>query len=762
MRAKIIIIIIISILGGGILLPLRFLFATEQLTPIIIVPGVGGSLNWHVMTDKGPNTWDFPPSVNEYKHLIQTLEARGYILNQNLFIAFYDWRQSNLLSATQYLKPVIDTANQLNTHTRYVYVIAHSMGGLVTRSYLGNNDDTRIARFIMLGTPNNGSGDTYTLWENGTLPSGYTGKRAYAILFYLWYLTASQKLFGDNFLAVQQRVPSTRELLPTYDYLKNADTNEIIPYAEHKLNQNTLSRNSFLESLNHYSKIQNMINRVFETHIIAGTGEETLKYIPVAPDNDTNNAQWTDGVPSPNPPLKDTDEGDGTVLLESAFIKNLDIRKRVFLGQSVWGKFLSLVLPSKLTPHPNPLLVKERGDDVLPSREGVGGVSNILVDTAFAEDDDEYTFEEYIQNCMNQGKTQETCEQQLANYFTGNNYPIKLHTIVSTHGDLPTTAIPKIFDILTLGAVPELPTPPSPIQRLLQLWIGSPVSITITAPDGTPMNEIENIEIATSGDDNPIQIISIPEPEQGAYTITLTGTGTGEYHLAASLESDTEQTLQTMSGTIYPDIQQTYTLTIPEQPTESTNTQPLLEQEPTTDYTLSLSKGWNLISIPSQLSDPTPQSFFGDNTQNIDSIWAYDATQQNPWLVYYPNQPALNSLTTLSPGYGYWVKWSSDTPLMLTQEIAPLSQGPTAPPSRTLVNGWNLVGAYHFSDTRATPFSSIFQTLSHNNQVLWKSILGYNNTTKVFQRFGGADSETAGNGYWLFIQNKNGDSVFAP
>ncbi|HLD20401.1 MAG TPA: hypothetical protein VJB93_04115 [Patescibacteria group bacterium] len=759
MRKKFIIIIsVILILGSTLLLQLHFLFATEQLTPIIIVPGVGGSLNWQVMTDKGPNTWDFPPSVNEYKHLIQTLETRGYVLNQNLFIAFYDWRQSNLLSATQYLKPVIDTANRLNTHTRYVYVIAHSMGGLVTRAYLENNNDTRIARFIMLGTPNYGSGDTYTFWEHGDLPYDYPIGRRAIINSYLWYLSAVVKFWDNKFDSVQHHVLSTRELLPTYDYLKNADTNEIIPYTTHKLQPNTLSRNSFLENLNDPWNMQKMIDHVFETHIIAGTGKETLKYIPVEPDDNTSNAQWTDGIPSHNPPIKDTDEGDGTVLLESALIKNLDIHKRIFLGQSVWGKVLSLFQPHPTLsllrrgnddasrPHPNPLLVKERG-----------------IDIAYAQEDDEgYTHEEYIQNCMNRGKTREECEQQLANYFTGSNYPIKLHTIVSTHGNLPTTAIPKIFDILTLGTVPELPTPPSPIHRLLQLWIGSPVSVTITAPDGTAMNEIENIEIATSGDDDPIHIISIPEPEHGEYAITLTGTGTGEYHLAASLESDTEQTLETVAGTTSPSLQTTYTLTIPEQPTEPTQTQNLFEQEPTTDYTLSISKGWNLISIPSQLSDPTPQSFFGDNTQNIDSIWAYDATQPNLWLVYRPNQPALNSLTTLLPGYGYWVKWSSDTPLILTQEITPLSQGPTAPPSRTLVNGWNLVGAYHFSDTRAIPFSSTFQPLSHNNQVLWKSILGYNNTTKIFQRFVGADSETAGNGYWLFIQNKNGDSVFTP
>ncbi|OGY72012.1 MAG: hypothetical protein A3H59_01500 [Candidatus Jacksonbacteria bacterium RIFCSPLOWO2_02_FULL_43_9] len=768
MRKKIIIINVILLLGGGILLPFHFLSAIDQLTPIIIVPGVGASLNWQTFTDHGNNSWDFAPSVNDYKTLIQTLEARGYVLNQNLFIAHYDWRQSNLLSATQYLKPVIDKAILIN-RTNDVYVIAHSMGGLVTRSYVEYNNDTRIASFIMLGTPNYGSGDTYTLWENGTLPVGYTGKRAYAILFYLWYLTASQKLFGDNFTAVQQNVQSAKELLPTYDYLKNAETDEIIPYATHKRKANTLSRNSFLESLNDPWSMQKMIDRIFNTHIIAGTGEQTLKYIPVAPDNDTNNAQWTDGVPLPNPPLKDTDEGDGTVLLESALIKNLDIHKRIVLVQSWWRKALSLFIP-----HPSLSFLRRGNDDAsghhpnpLPNPPA-GGLGQALVkergiDVAYAQEDDEgYTHEEYIQNCINRGKTREECEQQLENYFLSSSYPIKLHTIASTHGDLPTTAIPKIFEILGLGAVPEIPAQPSPIQRLLQVWIGSPVAVDITAPDGTPMNEIENIEIATSGRDDPIQIISIPEPEQGEYTVTLTGTGTGEYHLAASLISDTEQTLTTKNGTTAPSLQTTYTVTIPEQPAEPTQNQNLFEQEPTTDYTLSLSQGWNLISIPSFISDSSPESFFEENIQSIDSIWSYDALQENPWHTYYPNRPELNSLTTLSPGYGYWIKWTLQEPLTLTKQIAPLEQGPMTPPSRTLTNGWNLIGPYHLFNTRSGAFETAFQTLTLNNTPLWKSILGYNNDRKIFQRFSDDDFDDAGNGYWLFVQNKKGSSVFAP
>jgi triacylglycerol esterase/lipase EstA (alpha/beta hydrolase family) len=64
---------------------------------------------------------------------------------------FYDWRHS-LDSLGKELKDrVVKLASQGNK----VHVVAHSMGGLVSRAAVGHG--APISRLIMLGTPNHGS-----------------------------------------------------------------------------------------------------------------------------------------------------------------------------------------------------------------------------------------------------------------------------------------------------------------------------------------------------------------------------------------------------------------------------------------------------------------------------------------------------------------------------------------------------------------------------------------------------------------------------
>lgn len=706
-----------SLIGGIVLMPFRFLNAVEYRVPIIIVPGVGASMNWQLMTGHGADEWGFAPTVKDYDGLIQTFVAKGYTLNLNLFVAHYDWRQSNILSATQYLKTTIDTAVRASG-INAVRIIAHSMGGLVTRAYLEYTNDTRVSTFIMLGTPNSGSSDPYVLWENGTIPDAFKGGRRAILWWYLWYLTSAQKLFGNQFNSVQQYVPSTRELLPTYDYLQNATTNQIVPYAEHSRNANTLSRNTFLEQLNRTSNIQQMINQVFETHIIAGNGKSTLKYIPIATDTNPD-PQWTDGIPQPNPPAKDSTAGDGTVLLESAFIRNIDISQRIFLVHNWWQRAVAwLGIQSAHAQEINPLC------------EGV-------------------------------------TEQWECDYYTDPDYPIQHHIINAEHSELPTKAIPEIFQILGLGTPPTLPAQPNPVQRLLQFWVGSPVSIQVIAPDGASLNQIPNAETFSSGGDDPIQIVSIPEPQQGHYQITLTGTGSGEYHLATSLISDTEQTVQTVEGTTTQNQTNQYQVNIPKQPTEprtedeESQLQLFGAEQPTIEpinYAIQLTKGWNLISIPTQPTSATINDVFGITTQNIESIWTYDTGE---WLVYTPNSPETSSFNSISPGYGYFVNYNGDSSAMIQGSGMLITEGPNAPPSRTLAPGWNLVGQYQIFNTPQTA-TQTFTNLAYKNQKQWHSVITIDPITKMYQRISDSDTITPGAGYWIFLSSGRQQYIYSP
>lgn len=69
------------------------------------------------------------------------------------------------------------------------------------------------------------------------------------------------------------------------------------------------------------------------------------------------------------------------------------------------------------------------------------------------------------------------------------------------------------------------------------------------------------------------------------------------------------------------------------------------------DKPLSLTAGWNLVGYDAAYSQPVHQAV-GSIAPLIESIWGWSSGQ---WLSYVPER-AANSLTTLEPGMGYWIK----------------------------------------------------------------------------------------------------------
>ncbi len=66
---------------------------------------------------------------------------------------------------------------------------------------------------------------------------------------------------------------------------------------------------------------------------------------------------------------------------------------------------------------------------------------------------------------------------------------------------------------------------------------------------------------------------------------------------------------------------------------------------------VSLAKGWNLVgsssSSPKDMTD-----VISSIAENVKSVWAY---QQGQWKVYDPSNPEFSDLTTMEPGFGYWI-----------------------------------------------------------------------------------------------------------
>ena len=123
--------------------------------PIIIIPGIGGSVNWDLMLGSAlPGKWTL--LSHTYDGLIEGLEETGYEKDSGLFICYYDWRQNNDDSAGDYLKTLVDQAKKINSASK-VNIIAHSMGGLIARSYIQSGKyENDVDNLFLIGTPNKG------------------------------------------------------------------------------------------------------------------------------------------------------------------------------------------------------------------------------------------------------------------------------------------------------------------------------------------------------------------------------------------------------------------------------------------------------------------------------------------------------------------------------------------------------------------------------------------------------------------------------
>ncbi len=281
----------------------------EPKKPIILVHGMAGAINWDVMIGNVfTDNWSFIGS--SWDNLIKSLEDKGLEKDKDYFIAFYDWRKSNKDSAKNYLKPVIDKAKQISGSEK-VDIIAHSMGGLVARAYVeGDNYGYDVDNLIMMGTPNLGSSDAYTLWEGGYIPRNWNRQERAALSAYLHYLDFTHKTFS-NYQSVHQLIPSVQETLPMYDYLADKDTNETKSYSE------MIEQNSFLAELNQPEKIDLLYQRC-KPFFIAGKDQLTVNNIPYVIRNDDENPLWVDGKPDPLTPVRNDEKGDEVVLSESS------------------------------------------------------------------------------------------------------------------------------------------------------------------------------------------------------------------------------------------------------------------------------------------------------------------------------------------------------------------------------------------------------------------------------------------------------------
>ena len=283
------------------------------LQPIVLLPGLGSSWNHEDMIldiEKSQSEWYMMPGIKIYDGLIETLKNAGYETegeNKNLFVFNYNWTKP-VNSITEDFKTYIENVvNPLPEEK--IDLLGHSLGGLVARNYIQNNQENSVDQLITLGSPLKGVPSVYYLWEGGNLSKFLpTWQRiGIGLLFHL-----RKPNFSTNMEALRTVTPVFNDLLPTFNYLKqNGDEKELSQMSE---------KNDWLINLNNSppSYLLSVTNNFLGTF-----SNSTTRWINVTDPNwlDRLLGFWSDGKPSG----EELDEGDRVVLSESASLNGATV-----------------------------------------------------------------------------------------------------------------------------------------------------------------------------------------------------------------------------------------------------------------------------------------------------------------------------------------------------------------------------------------------------------------------------------------------------
>ena len=290
----------------------------EPVTPIVLLPGFTGSWNLEAFitsTTSGP--WKKIPILWPYDNLRLTLteSSLNYVENQDYFEFYYDWRKkiSNLADDfNNYLNNIVLLNKPEKTK---VYLIGHSMGGLVARAYANKYGVDKIEKIITVGSPHTGVLKSYYAWEGGRADE----ENSYNRIIFELYLETQRKKFHTLKDSIQEMVPSIRDMMPIFSYLKKAD-GSIIDV------NNMTEQNEYLTSLVDPDSLKQKMVTIYGKE--DKPEKDTTEYYKVTTRNslDALLGLWVDGYPVGK---ESTEEGDLTVLSKSAIIPNASSSPKV-------------------------------------------------------------------------------------------------------------------------------------------------------------------------------------------------------------------------------------------------------------------------------------------------------------------------------------------------------------------------------------------------------------------------------------------------
>ncbi|MCQ9205401.1 MAG: hypothetical protein NG737_03720, partial [Omnitrophica bacterium] len=105
------------------------------------------------------------------------------------------------------------------------------------------------------------------------------------------------------------------------------------------------------------------------------------------------------------------------------------------------------------------------------------------------------------------------------------------------------------------------------------------------------------------------------------------------------------------------------------------------------NYTLSLKRGWNFVSLPLNLSDTDIGNVLSPIKTRLKDVWGHEPTDTNIfWKHYRPGLEEYSSLREMNAAIGYWVDVKYNTTLQITGTLVPENA------ILNLKQGWNVIG----------------------------------------------------------------------
>lgn len=293
--------------------------------PIVLIPGLGASYNRDGLIfnqDTQANDWKLFPFIKEYQGIKNTLIGLlGYQENKDFFIFAYDWRKEINNSAKELAYFINNTVKPKNPNSK-IYLIGHSLGGLVSRTYTQKNPQ-EIKKIISVGSPHKGALQAYNIWEGAKIEG-----EPLQVLAYQFLLALYNRKFQTPLQTIRKNAPVVKDLLPTFDYLKK--NGQII--SESSLTH----QNLWLKSLNQ-DPPQDFLDLF---HPIVGTKGQADEYYHIKNPSWIMKIlkYWHDGQPYKT----EKGTGDSIVLQKSSFLEqtspailNLDHSELIYTKEGI-------------------------------------------------------------------------------------------------------------------------------------------------------------------------------------------------------------------------------------------------------------------------------------------------------------------------------------------------------------------------------------------------------------------------------------------